>query len=486
MTTRMNIAVRGLFATPVAALEVPDAEARNAELSAIILKQRETTPSVQASNAGGWHSDREIAAWGGPQVAFILDFAKEMANRLTADRNGKSVQPKWGVMAWANVNGPGDGNICHYHPGAFWSGTYYVADGGCATDHSLGGEFEMLDPRGAGPGMYAPSLKFMGEDGQSVGAAETIRPQARPPVPVSLVALSSSPPLPGRRSAHLDRIQSQRLNPARIGRMSAPASRASKRQSEIIALLRQSGRVAVEDLAAHFSVALQTIRRDLNELSEEGRVVRVHGGAIVASGVENLAYDARQLVAHDQKRLIGEAAARLIPDNSSLFINIGTTTEEVAKALSRHSGLLVITNNLHVASELHRSSAVEIFLTGGTVRQSDGGIVGAVTVEQIEQFRVDFAVIGTSAIDQTGTLLDFDIREVEISRAIVEHARKIILVSDSSKFSRSAPVRIAHLSEIDIFVTDRLPSPAIVELCQRCEVKVIEVGGPVESDGEDS
>ena len=187
--------------------------------------------------------------------------------------------------------------------------------------------------------------------------------------------------------------------------MSAPASRATKRQSQIITLLRQSGRVAVEDLAAHFSVALQTIRRDLNELSEAGQVVRVHGGAIVASGVENLAYEARQLVAHDQKRLIGEAAARLIPDNSSLFINIGTTTEEVAKALSRHSGLLVITNNLHVASELHRSRAIEIFLTGGTVRQSDGGIVGAITVEQIEQFRVDFAVIGTSAIDQTGTLL---------------------------------------------------------------------------------
>ena len=138
MTTRMNIAVRGLFATPVAALEVPGAEERNAELSAIILKKRETAQSVQASNAGGWHSDREIAAWGGPQVAFILDLAKEMANRLTADRNGKSVQPRWSVMAWANVNGPGDGNICHYHPGAFWSGTYYVADGGCATDHESG------------------------------------------------------------------------------------------------------------------------------------------------------------------------------------------------------------------------------------------------------------------------------------------------------------------------------------------------------------
>ena len=86
-----------------------------------------------------------------------------------------------------------------------------------------------------------------------------------------------------------------------------------------------------------------------------------------------------------------------------------------------------------------RNKSIEVFLTGGTIRQSDGGIVGAVTVSQIEQFRVDIAVIGTSAIDPNGTLLDFDIREVEISRAIIEHARKIFLVADSSKFSRDRP-----------------------------------------------
>ena len=116
--------------------------------------------------------------------------------------------------------------------------------------------------------------------------------------------------------------------------VTSPSSRTSNyRQSEIVGLLRQSGRVAVEELAAHFGVTVQTIRRDLNELSEARRVVRVHGGAIVASGVENLAYEARQHVAQPHKRLIGEAAARHIPDNASLFINIGTTTEEVAKAL---------------------------------------------------------------------------------------------------------------------------------------------------------
>src|SRR5580658_8193654 len=237
------------------------------------------------------------------------------------------------------------------------------------------------------------------------------------------------------------------------------------RQSEIVSVLRQSGRVAVEELATQFGVTLQTIRRDLNELSEA-----------------KLAYEARQLVAHPHKRLIGEGAARLVPDNASLLINIGTTTEEVAKALASRSGLLVITNNLHVANELYRNQSVQVIITGGSIRKGDGGIVGAVTVEQIEQFRVDLAIIGTSAIDPDGTLLDFDVHEVQISRAIIEHARKIVLVADSSKFSRFAPVRIAKLSEIDIFVTDRLPSEEVADLCRRHGVEVVEAGDVAEGE----
>jgi uncharacterized protein (TIGR02466 family) len=174
---RVDIAVKGLFATPVAAVEVPGAGALNAQLEATILQRRASSTGVQASNAGGWHSDREILAWGGAPMAAIIDVAKGVATQLTADRRGQPISPAWTVQAWANVNAAGDGNICHYHPGSFWSGTYYVTDGGCADDPSLGGEFEMLDPRGPGPGMYAPALKFAGEDGTSAGSAETIRPR---------------------------------------------------------------------------------------------------------------------------------------------------------------------------------------------------------------------------------------------------------------------------------------------------------------------
>lgn len=177
MTTQINIAMRGLFPTPVAAAELPDAAARNAELKKIILDYREKSPSVQASNDGGWHSDRNLLTWGGPRVAEIIEAATLMADRMTVDRAGRPAGQRWKPIAWANVNEAGNANICHYHPGAFWSGTYYVDDGGTIDDPSLGGEFELLDPRGAGPSMYAPHLAFAGEGGRALGATESIRPK---------------------------------------------------------------------------------------------------------------------------------------------------------------------------------------------------------------------------------------------------------------------------------------------------------------------
>ncbi len=107
--------------------------------------------------------------------------------------------------------------------------------------------------------------------------------------------------------------------------------------------------------------------------------------------------------------------------------------------------------------------------------------MGAQSEALIAQFRVDLAVIGTSAIDADGTLLDFDIREVQAARAIIEHARRVVLVTDSSKFARSAPVRVAHLDDIDILVTDRLPAAA-AELCRAHGVEVVEAGGPSEPE----
>lgn len=245
------------------------------------------------------------------------------------------------------------------------------------------------------------------------------------------------------------------------------------RLTDILELARQRGRVDVEWLSGHFDVTPQTIRKDLNDLCDRQLLHRVHGGAVYQSGVTNFAYDARRMLAADSKQMIGQAAAHLIPDNSSVILNIGTTTEQVALALRRHQGLMVITNNINVANILRDAPSAEVVIAGGVVRHSDGGIMGEATVDFVKQFKVDFAVIGASAIDRDGTILDYDFREVKVSQAIIAHARKTILVADNLKFERSAPVRIADLSMIDVFVTDMEPAREIVDICRNNSVELI-------------
>ncbi|AYD02645.1 DeoR/GlpR family DNA-binding transcription regulator [Neorhizobium sp. NCHU2750] len=250
----------------------------------------------------------------------------------------------------------------------------------------------------------------------------------------------------------------------------------TSRQEEILALAKAQGKVLVEDLAIHFQVTPQTIRKDLNDLCDAKSLNRIHGGAVFPSGNENVKYEARRSMAAAEKQAIGRAAAEIIPDNSSLFINIGTTTEAVGEALVDHRELMVITNNINVANRLRVYPSIEVVIAGGVVRGSDGGIVGEAAVDFIRQFKVDYAVIGVSAIDADGALLDFDFREVKVAQAIIANARHVILVSDASKFERTAPVRMGHVSQVHTFITDRCPSLEIRRICAASDVRLVETG----------
>jgi len=173
-----RVQVRNLFPTPVAILAVADAARINAALEARILERERTAEGVQHSNLGGWQSATDFPDWCGPEGETVLATAEALARSLTCDRAGRAVAPQWRLNAWANVNRRGHGNEFHTHPGAFWSATYYVSDGGAGADPGLGGEFEIQDPRGAGPAMLAPMLAFATAGGLSVGASETVVPKA--------------------------------------------------------------------------------------------------------------------------------------------------------------------------------------------------------------------------------------------------------------------------------------------------------------------
>ena len=247
----------------------------------------------------------------------------------------------------------------------------------------------------------------------------------------------------------------------------------SERQNKILVLARETGKVDVEKLAATFTVSAQTIRKDLNELCDKQLLQRIHGGAIVGSGIENVSYEARRLLAPGPKKAIGKTAAALIPDNSSLLINIGTTTEQVAHALSEHRGLLVITNNINAIEIMKNFLGIELIIAGGQVRRTDGGIVGVAAVDFINQFKVDYAVIGVSAIDEDGSLLDYDFSEVRVAQAIIKNARHVILVADTMKLERNAPIRIDHISQINTIVINAPLPVKLQEICAGSGVEVV-------------
>ncbi|APO87494.1 MULTISPECIES: DeoR/GlpR family DNA-binding transcription regulator [Marivivens] len=238
------------------------------------------------------------------------------------------------------------------------------------------------------------------------------------------------------------------------------------RHPEMLEIARRDGKVTVDGLAAHFGVTLQTIRRDLTYLAEAGQLERVHGGAVLPSGTTNIGYEERRVLNSSTKQAIARTCASHIPNDISLFLNIGTSTEAVARELMNHRNLMVVTNNMNVANILVANPHCEILVTGGSLRRADGGLIGNLAADTIRQFKFDLAVIGCSALDADGDLLDFDIQEVSVSQTIIRQSRKTFLVADHTKFVRSAPARIASLSAIDTLFTDH---PLASELATSCE-----------------
>ena len=247
----------------------------------------------------------------------------------------------------------------------------------------------------------------------------------------------------------------------------------NKRQHDLLSLASQEGYVSVENLAETFEVTQQTIRRDINNLCDQELLTRTHGGAFYTSGVHNVAYSSRKSLASDEKKEIANAVAAFIPDNSSIVINIGTTTEQVAHSLLSHQGLKVITNNINIVNIFSQSNNAEVWLAGGKVRNIDSAVIGINTAEFIKQFKVDYAVVGVSAIDNDGALMDFDYEDVLVSKAIFNHCRKLILVADNFKFDSTAPMLIGNISEIDILVTNFKPPSEIIDICNSNNIEIV-------------
>ncbi len=248
----------------------------------------------------------------------------------------------------------------------------------------------------------------------------------------------------------------------------------NNRHEENIALIKEKGFVTVEETAGLIKVTPQNIRRDINYLDSHGYIDRFHGGAGHSASTENVAYNHRKELLLNEKKQIAKKVASMIEDNTSLFINIGTTTEHVANELANHKKKLrIITNNLNVAAIMSKQEDFEVIVTGGIVRSKDCGITGEAAVNFIRQFKVDIGIIGISGIDLDGTLLDFDFREVHVARTIIDNSRKVYLVTDHSKFERAAMVKLGSITEIDTLITDKKPPEQLMEVIENNDINLV-------------
>ena len=245
------------------------------------------------------------------------------------------------------------------------------------------------------------------------------------------------------------------------------------RQQTVVQMARERGYVTVEELVEKLDVTHQTVRRDLTFLCDHGVLARFHGGATFRTSVANVPYEARRDSLIEEKAKIGHAVAAEIPDRSSVFIDIGTTAEAVAMSLREKSGLRIVTNNINVINLLATKADFEIVVCGGTIRNRDLAVVGEAARNFVEQFRVDFAILGVVGIAEDGSILDFSIDEKPLTQAIIRCGRKVFVVADHTKFGRYAVAKVAHLSEVNVVCSDQNPEPKWRKLLDELKIELI-------------
>lgn len=259
-----------------------------------------------------------------------------------------------------------------------------------------------------------------------------------------------------------------------------PVDGLTDRQRDILRLVREGGFATIETLARRFDVSAQTIRRDIIRLDELDLLQRFHGGAGLRGASVRLGYEQKQVVAAPAKEVIAATAVGLLETDASLFLDVGTTTEAMARALRGRRDVTVVTPSLSVGAILAGQNLNELVVTGGVVRGPDGSLVGDDATASVDRFSLDWAVIACSGFDADGAPLDFDFLKVGVKRAMMRRARRTMLIADASKFERTALVRVAPLDEIALLVTDAaLPEPLARRATESgCRVVIAEPGRP--------
>jgi len=251
----------------------------------------------------------------------------------------------------------------------------------------------------------------------------------------------------------------------------------NQREEEILReLQRAGGSCRVSALAEQLSVSNETIRRNVKTLEERNVVRKVHGGVHLNEEVIEPPFENRLSEQADAKGILAQAVAETISDGDSVFLDIGSTTAYVAQALRNHSNLFVVTNSIFVAHTLSMRNNNRVFMAGGELRAHDGGAFGAEALDLVRRLNVQMAVFSVGAVNSEMGFMLHDLEEANIARVAAENAQVSIVVADSGKFNKRAPVSLDKMSAIDVFVTDCVPPVEINAMLDKHEIEIVIAG----------
>ncbi|MBJ8345029.1 DeoR/GlpR family DNA-binding transcription regulator [Antrihabitans sp. YC2-6] len=251
---------------------------------------------------------------------------------------------------------------------------------------------------------------------------------------------------------------------------------AEERQQAISSLVNQRTRVSVTDLADHFGVTTETVRRDLAVLERIGVVRRVHGGAVPASALTAIepATTEREFAHADQKDRIAKSALEFLPGpGGSVLFDAGTSTGRIAALLPTDRELTVVTNSVPIAARVSGLNSVHLHMLGGRVRGLTQAAVGPEALRVLSTLRVDVAFIGTNALSVGHGLSTPDSDEAEVKRAMLDAAQQIVVVADSSKIGREHMISFGSADRVDVLVTDSGISDAARGELRNCGMEVV-------------
>lgn len=254
--------------------------------------------------------------------------------------------------------------------------------------------------------------------------------------------------------------------------MGVAAMNHSKRHSDILRLLQQDGTVSIADLARRLDVSLETVRRDIKPLTSNGTVVKMHGAIALPSTVGEAPFEKRMRESSEAKKAIAISMAATIRDGESVMLDTGTTTSYLARELLGHRRLTVVTNSSDIARTLSTVNDNRVYMAGGELRSDNGAAFGVSAIEFISNFSVGHAVISAGAIDAESGIMDYDLEEAEFARVVVTRGKRVVVVTDHSKFGRQGLVRVCEFGALTELFTDKTPPRDIASALKSAGVKV--------------